>query len=293
MASHVIFSARSHMGKVRTNNEDNLYCAGVTLTPENRDAPFVMDGETQAPCLFAVCDGMGGHARGEFASWVAVNGLGELEAAVKSAPPGEPDALVQEYVTRVNRQLCDEMRKKNLRIGTTLALVVIQGNKVYPYNIGDSRIYALAEGEISQISHEHTMAAQKVKMGFLTEEQAKKDPDRHKLTLHLGIPDDEMTLMAEAARPLSPKHPLRLLLCSDGLTDFVSDDRIAEILNDNSAGEAATLLLDEALRNGGKDNITCIVLQVDPSSDGETMGAKGIVAQFFSLVAKRIGKRRV
>ncbi|MDR1299298.1 MAG: protein phosphatase 2C domain-containing protein [Oscillospiraceae bacterium] len=253
------------MGRVRGNNEDNLYCAGVALTPETRDAPFALAGDVAAPCVFAVCDGMGGQEDGEFASLAAVSALAELESALKTMPPEELDAAVQNYVSGVNGQLCAEMAERYVRIGATLALVVVMRGAVRQYNIGDSRIYALSGGALRQISEEHTLAAQKVRMGVLTPEQAETDRDRHKLTQYLGIFEDEMTIIAEPRPPIPA--PVRMLLCSDGLTDMLPDGRIEEILNSAAIGDAANLLVSEALENGGADNVTCVVIDI-PDAEG-------------------------
>ncbi|MDR2355892.1 MAG: protein phosphatase 2C domain-containing protein [Clostridiales Family XIII bacterium] len=261
----ISFSARSDMGKVRTNNEDNLCCGGLTLTPETRDAPFAASGEADAPCVFAVFDGMGGQEYGEFASYAAAGAAPELERAVRAAPPGEIDALVQDYVTSVNNGICAEIRAKSARIGTTLALVVVTETEIKPYNIGDSRIYALEGGALRRISQEHTLAAQKVRMGVLTEEEARSSRDRHKLTQYLGIFEDEMIVVAEPLPPLPRTESHRLLLCSDGLTDLVSDERMAEILGSGSAEQAVNLLVEEALQNGGKDNVTCVIVDLRPT----------------------------
>lgn len=274
------FSARSHPGLVRTNNEDNLYCDGqdvlvpttahggarlssadgVTLTPENRDAPFFLDGTAQAPCLFAVCDGMGGEAEGEFASLTAVTALADHAARIKAAASDAIDEAVGAFVTDANERLCMAMRSGPARMGTTLALVVIAEGAVRAYNIGDSRIYALRGGMFSQISEDHTLAAQKVKMGLLTEEEVRWDKGRHVLTRYLGVFEDEMTLTADAAGPFSVEA-CRLLLCSDGLTDMLPDGRIEEVLREaGGPADAADALVEEALVNGGRDNVTCIVI---------------------------------
>ena len=251
------------MGNVRTNNEDNLYCAGVTLTPETRLLPFSMTGETAAPCAFAVCDGMGGQEDGEFASLTAVSALTELDAAVKGATPDTIDSIVQEYVTKVNGAICNKMIEKSVRIGTTLALIIITPESIKPYNIGDSRIYNLTGGKLSQISEDHTLTAQKVSMGVLSAEQAKRDRDRHRLTRYLGIFEDEMVIEAEPLETLPTNENRRLLICSDGLTDMLPDYRIEKLLNGAAISDAANLLVGEALAAGGKDNTTCIVIDID------------------------------
>ncbi|MDR2176158.1 MAG: protein phosphatase 2C domain-containing protein [Synergistaceae bacterium] len=268
MKMNLSFSARSHIGRVRINNEDNLYCDGAAMTPENRDAPFALSGGADTPCIFAVCDGMGGEADGEFASLTAVAALAEHAEAIESAASAEADEIhtaVRKFVTDANGRLCDAMRAKPGRMGTTLALAVVTDEAVYAYNLGDSRIYVLKEGRVCRLSEDHTLAAQKVEMGLLTEEEARTSRWGHSLTRHLGLFEDEMIVVPAAAEPLPIGGGCRLLLCSDGLTDMVRDARIEEILRSGPAAEdAAERLLAEALRNGGRDNVTCVVVDVTP-----------------------------
>ncbi|MCL2103379.1 MAG: protein phosphatase 2C domain-containing protein [Syntrophorhabdaceae bacterium] len=266
----VSFAARSHVGHVRGNNEDNLYCDGAIISPEARETPFSLRGETGVPCVFAVCDGMGGEEDGALASFLAVSALREhAEEIARAASLGETDAAVREFVYHANSALCDKMSEKGrfYRMGTTLAMIVVTGDAVRSYNIGDSRVYTLREGRLSRVSEDHTAAAQKVRMGLITEEQARLDHDRHRLTRHLGIFEDEMSVEATVSDPL----PLgiddvncRVLLCSDGVTDMVEDERIEEILNAApDAWEAVNVLVDEALDNGGRDNVTCVVVDIN------------------------------
>jgi protein phosphatase len=160
-------------------------------------------------------------------------------------------------------------------MGTTLALVVVTRHVIKSYNIGDSRIYALRDddgassGNFSLISEDHTLAAQKVKIGVITEEQALSDRGRHRLTRYLGIFEDEMIVSPDIIEPLPAVQSRRVLLCSDGLTDMVADSRVGEILRlANTADEAVDLLLDEALKNGGTDNVTCVVVDAPRCSQG-------------------------
>ena len=258
----LVFSACSHIGKVRKNNEDNLYVPGRVIPYDSADAVFTATGDTRVPCVFAVCDGMGGQEHGEYASYVAASALAELEVAIKIAPTSDIDNLVQEYVTKVNSSICNKMREKSVRIGTTLALVVITSEEIRPYNIGDSRIYAMTDGELRQISEDHTLTMQKVNMGILTKEQAKHDLDRNKLTRYLGIFEDEMVMEAERLLPLAIRTHCPLVLASDGLTDLVVDEKIKEVLQSVETKSAAELLTIAALEKGGKDNISCIVINV-------------------------------
>ncbi len=287
----ITFAACSHKGNIRSNNEDNLYCCGSILTPETRDAVFSLSGETVAPCLFAVCDGMGGQEDGEFAAWAAVSGLAELDAAVKVAPADKTDGLIQEYVTRVNGLLCDKMREKSVRIGTTLALIAVTSDEIMPYTIGDSRIYELAGGTLRQLSADHTLTAQKVKMGALTKEQAKTDSDRHKLTRYLGIFEDEMAIEAEPLPALPLTEHRRLLICSDGLTDMLDDERISEILTGTSVTDASDTMIREALEAGGKDNVTFIVIDIGSNADMRIMPPANRFIKLFSGIAGHIGRQ--
>jgi protein phosphatase len=274
MKAIISFSALSHTGCVRLNNEDNLYCNGAVLTPDSRDAPFALSGGANAPCIFAVCDGMGGEADGEFASLTTVTTLAEHAKEMESAVSAdEIHASVRRFVTDANNRLCDAMRAKPVRMGTTLAMVIVTDDAIYAYNLGDSRIYALqSSGRLTRVSEDHTLAAQKVRMGLLTEKEARTSCWRHKLTRHLGLFEDEMIVVPTVAEPLTLDGGYRMLLCSDGLTDMVEDARIEEILRaESTAGDAAGRLLTEALKNGGRDNVTCVVVDADSLevSDGD------------------------
>jgi protein phosphatase len=269
------FSARSHTGLVRRNNEDNLYCDGTILTPRTREAPFSLRGEVDVPCIFAVCDGMGGEEDGEFASLTAVTTLAEHAKKIESA--GSADEIhgaVQEFVTDANKRVCDAMRERSVRMGTTLALVVVTDDAIYPYNLGDSRIYAMQGGKFSRVSEDHTLAAQKVKIGVITEEEASTDHDRNRLTRHLGIFEDEMTVAAATSDPLMLDRGCRVLLCSDGLTDMVANVRIEEIVRASPTPEIAVdCLMAEALEHGGRDNVTCIVVDVPARAESPSANA--------------------
>jgi protein phosphatase len=271
----ILYAARSHTGYVRRGNEDNLYCDGVTMTPEARETPFSVDGEAEPPCVFAVFDGMGGESEGEFASLAAALVLAEHTPMIRSASSKvEVDSAVQSFVREANGVICDAMRARSVRMGTTAALIIAAGGTVYPYSLGDSRIYAMMEGKLSQISEDHTLSMQKARMGIITEEEARMDRDRNKLTLHLGIFEDEMTIEASAAAPLTAGRACRMMLCSDGLTDMVANERMEEIMRGaRSPDDAAGLLVASALENGGRDNVTCVVLDL-PFADG-AQGSEG------------------
>ena len=285
----LVYSASTHIGKVRENNEDNLYVPGRLVPYENADAVLALTGDVHTPCVFAVCDGMGGQEHGEYASYVAAGGLAELEAAIKTAPTSGIDGLVQEYVEKVNNTICVKMREKSVRIGTTLALVIVTDEDIMPYNIGDSRIYAVKDGELIQVSKDHTLVMQKVNMGILTKEEARHDRDRNKLTRYLGMFEDEMVMEAEPSPPLSINGYFPIILASDGLTDMVEDEKIKEVLQSFPAKEAVELLVASALERGGKDNISCIVInKVGEAAEKLTRDAKP-AGRFSRIFAKLCG----
>ena len=258
----IIFSCRSDVGSVRRNNEDNFYCNGVYLTPEERDKPFSLNGAADFPCVFAVCDGMGGESHGELASLTAVSTLKEHSEKIKTAAlSGSVDEAVQSFISDANEKICSIMRKNYFRMGTTLALVVAASGMVRAYNIGDSRIYTFHDGELSRISEDHTIAEQKIKLGIITPAEARRDKSRHVLTRCLGIFDDEMIVVPNIVPAFAAHDGLKILLCSDGLTDMLSDCEIQDIIRDGkNTSSTVNALVESALHNGGRDNITCIMM---------------------------------
>lgn len=252
------FSCRSETGLVRKNNEDNFFCNGEILTQEK----ISLNGIAASPCVFAVCDGMGGEAHGELASLTAVKVLQENLEKIKSAAlSNNLDRAVQDFISEANNKICKIMRENSFRMGTTIALAVISNNFIRAYNIGDSRIYKFQDGILSQLSVDHTVAQQKIKMKLITKEQGKHDKSRHVLTRCLGIYEDEMILTPHIISPLPVNKNLKILLCSDGLTEMISDSEIQEILCvSKNISQASDALVETALKNGGHDNVTCLII---------------------------------
>jgi protein phosphatase len=226
-------------GKVRRNNEDAL------LVGEGRD-------ET----LFAVADGIGGFEAGEEASRIAIEVLNELE-------PGSP---FQEAVREANRRILTAGRgdERLSGMGTTVVAVRFGGTTERPVaevaHVGDSRAYLLRGGSLRPVTEDHSLVAELVRSGDLTRAQAAEHPQKNLITRALGAEEevevDTVVLPVEAGD--------RILLCSDGLTDMVSEDGISEILAE-SAGDpegAARRLLSAALDAGGTDNVTVVVVDV-------------------------------
>lgn len=278
------YSVISNVGNVRANNEDNFYSNRTILEAERNKPIFLKSDCTSFPCIFAVCDGMGGQKDGELASSLAVTMLSEFSDRINSEPIDTIDSIVQEYVFDCNAKLCEEMRKRGIRMGTTLALLVFREDGVRTYNLGDSRIYRLASDSFYQVTTDHTLVMPKIKMGLLNEEQARKDKDWHKLTAYLGIFENEIERLMADVMPIIPVVAGdRFLICSDGLTDMVLDKKIEEILHSSKNSEkVVNELVNTAMDNGGKDNTTCIVIDVKSGNNIENVS---FFTQAFSKIA--------
>ena len=213
-----------------------------------------------APPIYAVADGMGGHAAGEVASSTAVDALRDAFAAA----PGSPESVV-EAARAANWAVWDRAQSHaELRgMGTTLtaiALVASQGEEVIAIvNVGDSRTYRFRDGALQQMTVDHSYVAELIAGGQIDEAEAEVHPQRHVLTRALGVsPDVDVDLLVLAPRPGD-----RYLLCSDGLSREVSDAEVAATLaRVPEPGQAARQLVTDAKHHGGNDNITVVVVDV-------------------------------
>ena len=218
-----VWGSATHQGMVRQNNEDSLY-------PDR-------SGESDGPAVLMVADGMGGHVAGEVASRLAINA-----AASSTLDPGD-------RVAAANRAIREEVaRQPDLQgMGTTLTLVELTPEGTARFgHVGDSRAYLLRDGELRQLTDDHTVAAEYVALGQLSVEEATGHPQSHMLTRCLGLTRfvnvDEFDLELEAGD--------RLLLCSDGLNLMVAPDGIVENLSGGTADEAAWKLVEVANKAG-------------------------------------------
>lgn len=248
------YSARSHAGKVRGGNEDNLYVNGEFMPLHALNRPFVMDGVAGGPCVFAVCDGMGGEACGEIAAHIAVEKISHFQERFLAASGAQLSASVRDYVREADMAVRRAAGPEK-NAGTTLAIAVVMNRKIRCFSIGDTRIYAMKNGILRQITNDHTWMAEKMQLTRpLTGEVLRAN--LHKLTRCLGI----------GPAPVPDSYPpvtgrSRLLICSDGMTDMASDRELEDVLaRSGSASDAADTLLSLALKKGGYDNTTLIVL---------------------------------
>ena len=207
--------------------------------------------------VFAVADGMGGHEAGEIASGLCVRTLGsypQLASGVRTATAAE----VQDCLLAADGRI---RSATGARAGTTLSGVVVVEQMGLPYwlvmNIGDSRTYLLSQGEFAQVSVDHSEVQEMVDAGSITAEEANVHPRRHVVTRALGTGDE-----TEADFWLLPIHEGdRILVCSDGLTGELNDEYIFRILSTvGHPQDAVDALIQAALRSGGRDNVTVVVV---------------------------------
>ena len=248
MALRIVEQAgRTDVGRQRSANEDSLVVR---------------------PPLFAVADGMGGAKAGEVASAVAVEAV---ETARESGEPAE--AQLAGIVRDANRRIydlavADESRRG---MGTTLTLAKVHDGEVSLAHVGDSRAYRMRDGELSQLTRDHSLVAELERSGQITPEAAEHHPQRSIITRALGPePDVEVDTYTLAGREGD-----LFLICSDGLTSMISDEEVTSILRSaDSLDAAADALVRAANQSGGKDNITVILFRLgeaEPKAEPETL----------------------
>ncbi len=233
------FGSRTDIGCVREQNEDSLVVA---------------------PPLYVVCDGMGGHAAGEIASEIAVEVISERA-------PSKPDAeALGQAVQEANLAIMTaaEGDRGHEGMGTTCTAAMLENERLVIAQVGDSRAYLLNQGNLQQITRDHSLVADLVEAGQITTEEARAHPQRSIITRALGsdptLEPDIFEINVEAGD--------RLLLCSDGLTSMVNDSEIESVLRETSDPQLAAIqLVNAAIAAGGHDNITVIVVNITWSSD--------------------------
>jgi serine/threonine protein phosphatase PrpC len=254
---HLVSAGRTNPGRRRELNEDAWRGA---------DQSDNFHLWAQRGRLFAVADGMGGHAAGEIASQLAIETLfAEYYGGAEGPAPsdGDPYPLagqLRRSISSANRTIYEQatMQVSQAGMGTTIVAAVVYYDWLIVANVGDSRAYLVRDGVIEQITHDHSWIAEQVGAGVLTEKEARVHVYRNLVTRCLGHHPDVQVDTFE--RFLEPGDVV--LLCSDGLSNQVSDAEIAHILGESMPGPAADRLIDRANRAGGPDNITAVVLKV-------------------------------
>ncbi len=239
------FTGFSDPGLIRSSNQDSYY-----IDPEGR--------------FFIVADGMGGHAGGEEASRIAAHEiqayLGENWDASEST-----GKLLENALWQANEGILQDQQNHPERadMGTTVVVVVFRSpDSPWCAHVGDSRIYRLREAQLEQITEDHTWVARAIKVGDITPDEARTHPFRHVLSRCLGRED----LHQVDVQQLDVQAGDRLLLCSDGLTEELVDQKISDYLHNNQLLEKAALsLIEAAKQEGGHDNITVVIVALENS----------------------------
>lgn len=255
----------SHTGLIREKNEDNLYFFDRFLEEdhEGTESVFEYSGTTgDKPLLFGVFDGMGGYAKGERASFLTAQLAGRYAKICRNQPSGTDMEVIgdclRDLCYEANRLVCREMEENREKMGTTASMLCFSGKEAALCNIGDSPVFLLRDGVLEEISEEHTQRAMYEKLLGKEHVGTRKFP----LTQCIGIPEREMRI-----RPYLSIDEVRsgdrFLICSDGLTDMVDTEDIRELLlGDLSRKALLEKLVEEALDQGGRDNITILLIDL-------------------------------
>ena len=274
----------SHPGKVRRKNEDNLYVNGMTLPQQNGGlASQSMRCDTSAPRLYGVFDGMGGYAAGERASYLAVETVNQQAASQLQVMP--PDQLLPQLCMLANERICEEMLQgSNERIGTTASMLHFHHDRYTVCNVGDSPIFLLRNGALQCIHMEHSERANYER---ITGQQAPANK-KFRLTQNIGIFTSEMLI-----EPYCNAGQIQVgdsfLICSDGLSDMVSQDAMLSILKQPISDQRKVdTLMQAALNNGGKDNITILLITVQASDSVLSVAAPKAKTPWIAIIISAV-----
>ena len=251
----ITYKAVSDVGRKRKGNEDSLF-----VNPEQH--------------LFVVADGMGGHAAGEIASKVAVESINEFVCLTGGDeeitwPFGLDENIsydgnrLKTAIRYANRKVLEATKEKSEYEGmaTTVAAVLMDGDTANLGHVGDSRVYLVRDGEITQLTSDHSWVNEQIQSGVISPDQARTHPLRNVVTRALGgKPDLQVDMQQHKA-----KAGDILLLCSDGLTTMITDEDIARVVREacGDVEKAAQALVASANAKGGEDNITVLLIRFD------------------------------
>jgi protein phosphatase len=242
------YASLSDPGRVRENNEDS--CSGII--PDDGDA------RAGSGALFIVADGMGGHRGGEIASGLAVKTIGEQYYQSE----GDATKALLSAFNAANAAIFGEASADAtlMGMGTTCTALALRGGEAYVAHVGDSRAYLVRDGDVRQITMDHSLVGEMVRSGIISDEDARTHPKRHVITRSLGVQESIETDTLES--PLPARAGDTFVLCSDGLTSYVEADEIRGVVGSESPAEACKSLVALANNRGGRDNITVLVIAV-------------------------------
>lgn len=236
--------AKTDIGAKRKTNQDYVFCS--------------MQPVGSLPNLFIVADGMGGHKAGDLASRYTVEKFLEV---VRSSEESNPITIIEQAVRVANLSLIEKSKESidYEGMGTTLVVATIIDNSLYIANIGDSRLY-LVNNEIQQITRDHSLVEEMINLGEIDRKKARTHEKKNIITRAIGVDTEVLPDFFE----IDYAEGDIILMCSDGLTNMIEDEDIAHIINQGSElSDIAGNLIDVANRNGGKDNISVVLVEPD------------------------------
>ena len=238
--------ALTDVGRRREVNQDYVFATDSPI------GPF--------PNLLVVADGMGGHKAGDFASKFTVE---TLKKELEKSAPGRPDEIFKAAIDTANRRLIEEAQRdvKLEGMGTTLVAATVIDNTLHFANIGDSRLYLISDN-IRQLSKDHSLVEEMVRLGGIKAEEAKNHPDKNIITRAIGVKED---VEADIYEYRLKKGDV-ILMCTDGLSNMVEDEDMFDIVKGSrDVVETVEMLIEKANSNGGRDNIGVVI--AEPLSD--------------------------
>ena len=244
------------MGSLRKNNEDAYYFNGQYAPLSQMDKGAFLTTEANAPgSLWAVCDGMGGQSNGEKASYTAVSGMQDLQNHLRGR---DFEATIQSWVHQANRAVSEQADGG----GATLVMLYCTDQYIQTAHIGDSRIYRYHNGELIRITKDHSKIEMLLDTKMITPEEALHHPQKNVITRYLGM-SSEYICDATVGKKIPLCNGDRYLLCSDGVTDMLTDAEIAALLAQNeSVSTCAEKIKAAVIAAGARDNLTAELLEI-------------------------------
>ena len=236
--------AKTDIGAKRNTNQDYVFCS--------------MQSVGSLPNLFILADGMGGHKAGDFASRYTVETFLE---SVRNSKEENPISIIEEGIKAANLSLIEKSYESIDRegMGTTLVVATIIGNSIYIANVGDSRLY-LVNNEIQQITRDHSLVEEMINLGEIDRKNARTHEKKNIITRAIGADADVVPDFFEAEYSRGDI----ILMCSDGLSNMIEDEDIKLIINEGTElSDIVQKLIDTANENGGKDNISVVLVEPD------------------------------
>ena len=261
-------------------NQDNYMLGNLYAPQDHADLRNNAQGKTDHPFFVAVADGMGGEASGEKASFETVRVLAAVSNRLRNDFESNK-RIVHDSVLQANDAICNVMRNENIRsMGSTVVTLLLQDDKCSYTNLGDSRLYMLRNGELVQLTKDHTEGQAMVDAHVLTEEQLKTHPSRNRLSRHLGILREDMMIDTPVYPDITLQDNDKFLICSDGVCGVLSKEEMSKILSMSATTVAkAEILVASSIDAGSRDNVTALVVEIAADEADSTNKVKKQIKQ--------------